>query len=159
LSAGAFDITKVRTYSSDELKNKTLVLVKPDAFSRKLAGEIIGRFEAKGFGLLEVKKLKLTKEQAEDFYSVHSGKPFYEKLVSSISAGPIMALVLEVPVSRDTKGKTAVEIVRLMVGSTNPSEAAPGTLRGDFGLDITDNVVHASDSIESFVRESKVIFR
>jgi nucleoside-diphosphate kinase len=90
---------------------------------------------------------------------MHRGKPFYEKLVSSISAGPIMALVLEVPASRDTKGKTAVEIVRVMVGSTNPSEAAPGTLRGDFGLDITDNVVHASDSIESFVRESKVIFR
>ena len=159
MSAGAFDITKVGTYSSDELKNKTLVLVKPDAFARKLAGEIIGRFEAKGFSLLQVKKLKLTKEQAEDFYSVHRGKPFYEKLVGSISAGPIVALLLEVPASRDTKGKTAVEIVRLMVGSTNPSEAAPGTLRGDFGLDITDNVVHASDSVESFVRESKVIFR
>jgi len=154
----AFDITEVGKYTPDELKNKTLVLVKPDAFARKLAGEVIGRFEAKGFGLLEVKKLRLTKAQAEDFYSVHKGKPFYEKLVASISAGPLVALVLEVPANRDTKGKTAVEVVRLMVGSTNPSEAAPGTLRGDFGLDITDNVVHASDSAESFVRESKVIF-
>ncbi|MGA1975031.1 MAG: nucleoside-diphosphate kinase [Conexivisphaerales archaeon] len=141
------------------MKNKTLVLVKPDAFARKLTGEVISRFEAKGFNLLEVRKLRMTKGQAEEFYSVHKGKPFYEKLVSSISAGPIVALVLEIPTSRDTKGRTAVEVVRLMVGATNPSEAAPGTLRGDLGMDITDNVVHASDSVESFVRESGVIFK
>jgi nucleoside-diphosphate kinase len=154
----AFDVKKIDSYPSEELKNKTLVLVKPDAFSRKLVGEVVARFERKGFSLLEVLKLRMTKEKAEEFYSVHRGKPFFDRLVASISAGPIVALVLEVPANRDTKGRGAVEVVRLMVGATNPSEAAPGTLRGDFGLDITDNVVHASDSVESFVREARVIF-
>jgi nucleoside-diphosphate kinase len=159
LSSRAFDVTKLDSYTSDELKDKTLVLVKPEAFARKLSGSVIGRFEDKGFELLEVKKLKLTKRDAEEFYSVHRGKPFYDKLVASISAGPIMALVLEIPPTKDTKGKTAFEVVRLMVGATNPSEAAPGTIRGDFGLDITNNIVHASDSVESFVREAKVVFK
>jgi len=159
LSSGAFDVRKAESYSADELKNKTLVLVKPEAFARKLSGSIIGRFEEKGFDLLEVKKLRLTKPEAEEFYLVHKGKPFYDKLVASISAGPIVALVLEIPKTRDTKGKTAVEVVRLMVGATNPSEASPGTIRGDYGLDITENVVHASDSAESFAREAKVIFK
>jgi nucleoside-diphosphate kinase len=156
--APAFDISDVDRYPKEQLNDKTLVLVKPDAFARKLAGEVISRFEKKGFELLEVRSLRLTRAKAEEFYSVHEGKPFYEKLVKSISSGPIVALVLQVPQSRDTKGKTAVEIVRLMIGSTNPAEAAPGTVRGDLGLDITDNVVHASDSVESFVREAKVIF-
>lgn len=158
MSPPAFDATKVERYSAEELKSKTLVLVKPDAFARRLTGEVIRRFEAKGFDLLEVKRLQLAKGQAEEFYSVHRGKPFYDKLVGSISSGPIVALVLGIPSNRDTKGRTAVEVVRLMIGGTNPSEAAPGTIRGDLGLDITDNVVHASDSIESFVRETKVIF-
>jgi nucleoside-diphosphate kinase len=159
LSPSAFDIKKADSYSPGELNNRTLVLIKPEAFARKLSGSIIGRFEGKGFDLLEVKRLRLTKAEAEEFYSVHRGKPFYEKLVASISAGPIIALVLEIPHTRDTKGKTAVEVVRLMVGATNPSDAIPGTIRGDFGLDITENVVHASDSAESFVREAKVIFK
>jgi nucleoside-diphosphate kinase len=157
--SSVFDIRKVDSYKSEELKDKTLVLVKPEAFARKLSGKIIDRFEEKGFDLLELKKLRLTKVEAEEFYSVHRGKPFYEKLVASISAGPILALVLEIPHAKDTKGTTAVQVVRLMVGATNPSEAAPGTIRGDFGLDITENVIHASDSIESFVREAKVIFK
>jgi len=157
--SSTFDIKKLDSYSSDELRGKTLVLVKPEAFARKLTGKVISRFEEKGFNLLEMKELKMTKTTAEEFYSVHRGKPFYDKLVASISAGPLVALILEVPSNRDTRGKTAVEIVRLMIGATNPSEASPGTLRGDFGLDITENVVHASDSAESFVREAKVIFR
>ncbi len=156
--SSSFDIKKIDSYPLDELKNKTLVLVKPEAFARKLTGKVISRFEEKGFNLLEVKGLRLSRAGAEEFYSVHEGKPFYEKLVTSISAGPLVALVLEVPANRDTRGKSAVEVVRLMVGATNPAEAAPGTLRGDFGLDITENVVHASDSAESFVREAKVIF-
>jgi nucleoside-diphosphate kinase len=153
-----FNPKDVHSYPPEALKDKTLVVVKPDAFRRRLVGEVIRRFEAKGMDVLELKKVTLTRSQAEEFYSVHSGKPFFEKLVSSISSGPVVAMVLQVPPERDTRGKTAVEVVRLMIGATNPAEASPGSIRGDLGIDITDNVVHASDSVESFVKEVSVVF-
>jgi len=129
---------------------KTLVLVKPDGVRRGLIGEVISRFERKGLRIRALKMLWMTREQAEEFYSVHREKPFYNDLVEFITSGPIVAMVLE--------GDEAISVVRLMIGATDGRKAAPGTIRGDFALSIQDNVVHASDSKESFEREFKVVF-
>jgi len=129
---------------------KTLVLVKPDGVRRGLIGEVISRFERKGLRIRALKMLWMTREQAEEFYSVHKDKPFYNDLVEFITSGPIVAMVLE--------GDEAINVVRLMIGATDGRKAAPGTIRGDFALSIQDNVVHASDSRESFEREFKVVF-
>jgi len=129
---------------------KTLVLVKPDGVRRGLIGEVISRFERKGLRIRALKMLWMTREQAEEFYSVHRDKPFYNDLVEFITSGPIVAMVLE--------GDEAISVVRLMIGATDGRKAAPGTIRGDFALSIQDNVVHASDSKESFEREFKVVF-
>jgi nucleoside-diphosphate kinase len=130
---------------------RTLVLVKPDGVRRGLIGEVISRFERKGFKIVALKMLKMSREMAEEFYSVHRGKHFFEELVEFITSGPIVAMVLE--------GESAIDVVRLMIGATDGRKAAPGTIRGDFSLDIMMNIVHASDSKESFEREFKVIFR
>ncbi len=129
---------------------KTLVLVKPDGVRRGLIGEVISRFERKGLKIRALKMIWLSRERAEEFYSVHRNKPFFNDLVEFITSGPIVAMVLE--------GDEAINVVRLMIGSTDGRKAAPGTIRGDFALSIQDNVVHASDSEESFEREFKVIF-
>lgn len=129
---------------------KTLIVVKPDGFKRQLTGRILARFEEKGFSIKNLKSYNFTKEKAQEFYSVHKDKPFFGELVSFISSGTVVACILE--------GNNAVNTVRLMVGATKSSEAAPGTIRGDFGLGFTDNIIHASDSPESFTKESKVIF-
>jgi nucleoside-diphosphate kinase len=129
---------------------KTLIVVKPDGFKRQLIGRILARFEQKGFQIKNLKSYNFTKEKAQEFYSVHKDKPFFGELVSFISSGTVVACILE--------GNNAVNTVRLMVGATKSSEAAPGTIRGDFGLGFTDNIIHASDSPESFTKESKVIF-
>ena len=129
---------------------RTLIVIKPDAVQRKLVGKILSRFEDKTFTILKMKMLTLTREQAEEFYSPHRGQPFFSSLVKFISSGPVVAAVLE--------GSVAVDVVRLMIGSTKSYEAAAGTIRGDFGLGLKDNVIHASDSPESFERESKLIF-
>ncbi len=128
---------------------RTLVVIKPDAVKRKLAGKIISRFEEKGFTLEILKSYTFTKEKAQEFYSAHSDKPFFNELVS-ITSGPTMALILD--------GNRAISAVRIMIGSTKSYEAAPGTIRGDLALNITDNIVHASDSYESFIKEAGVIF-
>lgn len=130
---------------------RTLVLVKPDGVRRRLVGEIIGRFERKGLKIRALKMLWMTREQAEEFYSVHKGKHFYNDLVDFITSGPIVAMVLE--------GDSAIEVVRLMIGATDGRRAQPGTIRGDYALSIQENVVHASDSPESFEREFRVVFR
>jgi nucleoside-diphosphate kinase len=130
---------------------RTLVLVKPDGVRRGLVGEIISRFERKGFKIKALKMLWMTREQAEEFYKVHKGKPFFEELVEFITSGPIVAMVLE--------GDSAISVVRLMIGATDGRKAAPGTIRGDFALSIGENVVHASDSPESFEHEFRVVFR
>ncbi|OLC82534.1 MAG: nucleoside-diphosphate kinase [Thaumarchaeota archaeon 13_1_40CM_3_50_5] len=129
---------------------QTLIVVKPDGFKRHLTGKILARFEEKGFEIKNLKLYNFTKEKAREFYSVHRDKPFFGELVSFISSGMVVACILE--------GNNAVNTVRLMTGATKSFEAAPGTIRGDFGLGLTDNIIHASDSAESFIKESRVIF-
>ena len=130
--------------------DQTLIVIEPDGFRRKLTGKILARFEEKGFHLRDLKLYNFTKEKAQEFYSVHKDKPFFGELLSFIMSGTVVACILE--------GSNAVNTVRLMIGSTKSFEAAPGTIRGDFGLGFTDNIIHASDSPESFIKESRVIF-
>jgi nucleoside-diphosphate kinase len=129
---------------------ETLIVVKPDGVRRGLVGEIIGRFERKGFVVERLQMLTMSKPQAEEFYSVHREKPFFGELVNFITSGPVVGVVLS--------GRDAVATVRRMVGATKSWEAAAGTIRGDFGLGLTDNTIHASDSAESFTKESGVFF-
>jgi nucleoside-diphosphate kinase len=129
---------------------ETLIVIKPDGFKRNLTGKILSRLEDKGFKIKDLKLFNFTKEQAEDFYSSHMEKPFFNELVSFILSGPVVACIID--------GNNAINTVRLLIGSTKSFEAAPGTIRGDFGLGITDNIIHASDSSESFIKESTVIF-
>jgi nucleoside-diphosphate kinase len=129
---------------------RTLIVIKPDGVSRGFVGEIISRFERKGFKLAKLRLLKFDTPLARDFYSPHLGKPFFPDLESFISSGNAVAAVLE--------GNNAVDVVRRMIGVTKSFEAASGTIRGDLGLGYTDNVIHASDSAESFARESKILF-
>lgn len=128
---------------------RTLVLIKPDAVERRLVGHIISRIENKGLCILAVKMLRMDRGLAERFYDVHKGKPFYEPLVEFMTSGPVVALVVE--------GKRAIEVVRQMLGATDAAAAAPGTIRGDLALSNRYNLVHASDSEESFRREFEVI--
>lgn len=129
---------------------QTLIVVKPDGFKRGLTGKVLARFEEKGFAIKNLRYYNFTKEKAQEFYSVHKDKPFFGELVSFITSGPVVACILE--------GNNAVATTRIMMGSTKSFEAAPGTIRGDFGLGFTDNIIHASDSSESFIKESRVIF-
>ena len=133
------------------MNEQTLIVVKPDAFERKLTGTILSRFELKGFLIKELKSYIFTKEKAEEFYSAHKDKPFFNELVSFISSSTVVACILE--------GENAINIARLMIGSTRSFEAQPGTIRGDYGIGITKNIIHASDSYESFIKESTVIFK
>lgn len=129
---------------------QTLIVVKPDGFRRGLTGKVLARFERKGFVIKNLRYYSFTKEKAQEFYSVHKDKPFFGELVSFITSGPVVACILE--------GNNAVATTRIMIGATKSFEAAPGTIRGDFGLGFTDNIIHASDSSESFINESRVIF-
>jgi nucleoside-diphosphate kinase len=124
---------------------RTLVLVKPDAMRRALAGEIVARLERRGLALREAKLLTVDRSLAEEHYAEHAEKPFFGELVEFITSGPTLALVLE--------GEGAITVVRTTMGATNPAEAAPGTIRGDFALSMPDNLVHGSDSAESAERE------
>ncbi|HEX6645652.1 MAG TPA: nucleoside-diphosphate kinase [Nitrososphaeraceae archaeon] len=133
------------------MSEQTLIIIKPDAFQRKLTGTILSRFDNKGFLIKELKSYIFTKEKAEEFYSDHKNKPFFSELVSFISSSTVVVCILE--------GENAINIVRQMIGSTRSFEAQPGTIRGDYGLGITNNIIHASDSYESFIKESKVIFK
>ena len=128
---------------------QTLIVIKPDGFKRQLTGKILDRFEEKGFRIKNLKSYNFTKGNAEEFYSIHKEKSFFNELVSFISSGTVVVCVLE--------GENAINTVRIMIGSTKSFEAAPGTIRGDFGLGFTDNIIHASDSYESFIKESRVI--
>jgi len=133
-----------------ENKNKlqsneeTLIVIKPDGFKRGLTGK------DKGFQIKKIKSFQFEKMEAEEFYNIHRDKPFFNELVSFITSGMVVACIIE--------GNNAVATTRLMIGSTKSSEAGAGTVRGDFGLGLTDNIIHASDSAESFIKESKVIF-
>jgi nucleoside-diphosphate kinase len=129
---------------------RTLIVIKPDGVARSLAGEIISRFERKGFKIVALRMLRFDKGLAKDFYSPHVGKPFFPELQDFITSGPVIAAVLE--------GSNAVDVVRRMIGVTKSFEAAAGTVRGDLSLGYTDNVIHASDSQDSYERESKIVF-
>ncbi|NHW23581.1 MAG: nucleoside-diphosphate kinase [Archaeoglobales archaeon] len=130
---------------------RTFVMVKPDGVQRGLVGEIISRLERKGLKIVAMKMLRISKELAQEHYAEHRAKPFFSSLVGYITSAPVVAMVVE--------GKNAVKVVRKLVGATNPSEAEPGTIRGDFGLDLGRNVVHASDSVMSADREIRLFFR
>jgi len=129
---------------------RTLVLIKPDAMHRGLAGEILRRFEARGLELKEAKLVTVDRALAGEHYAEHAEKPFYEELVEFITSGPTMALVLE--------GEGAIATVRSTMGATNPADAGPGTIRGDLALSMPDNLVHGSDSPESAAREIALWF-
>jgi nucleoside-diphosphate kinase len=131
-------------------REQTLIVIKPDGIRRRLIGKIISRFEDKGFEVKDLRFFMFSPKKADEFYSVHKEKPFFEELVSFISSAPVVACVLE--------GDNAITTVRQLTGATRSFEAAAGTIRGDYGLGVTENVIHASDSAESFIKESRVIF-
>jgi nucleoside-diphosphate kinase len=130
--------------------DRTLILVKPDAFERALTGEVIARFERKGLRIVAMKHMSVERGMAEEHYAEHSERPFFGELVEFITGGPLVALVLE--------GYEAVTAARQVIGATNPLEAAPGSIRGDYGLEVQTNLVHGSDSPESAVRETTLFF-
>jgi len=132
------------------LTEQTLVIVKPDAVKRNLAEEILSRFKKKGFRISKLKTFNFTVEMAEQFYSVHSSKSFFGELVSFITSGTVTAAIIE--------GDNVIGITREIIGKTNPKEASAGTIRGDFGIGILENSIHASDSKESFDKEVNIIF-
>jgi nucleoside-diphosphate kinase len=130
--------------------DRTLILVKPDAFARSLTGEIIARFERKGLRIVALRHMTVPVELAEQHYAEHASKPFFGELVQFITSGPIVAMVLE--------GVDAVKAARQAIGATNPLDAAPGSIRGDFAIEMGQNMVHGSDSAESAAREAALFF-
>jgi nucleoside-diphosphate kinase len=130
--------------------DRTLILVKPDAFARGLSGEIIARFERKGLRIVALRSMTMTRELAERHYAEHAERPFFGELVQFITSGPLVAMVLE--------GTEAVVAARQVIGATNPLEAAPGSIRGDFAIETGANMVHGSDSPESAAREAALFF-
>ncbi len=129
---------------------RTLILVKPDAFARNLTGEIIARFERKGLRLAALKQMTMTRELAQEHYAEHDGKPFFGELVEFITSGPLVAMVLE--------GDHAIEAARQVIGATNPLQANTGSIRGDYALEVGQNMVHGSDAPESAAREVGLFF-
>jgi nucleoside-diphosphate kinase len=129
---------------------RTLILVKPDAFERGLTGEILARFERKGLRIVAMKHMTVEKDLAEEHYAEHRERPFFGDLVEFITGGPLIALVLE--------GYEAIKAARQVIGATNPLEAAPGSIRGDYALEVQTNMVHGSDAPESAAREIGLFF-
>ena len=130
--------------------SRTLILVKPDAFARGLTGEILARFERKGLKIAALKLVTTSRETAETHYAEHAERPFFGELVDFITSGPLLAMVLE--------GPEAIAAARQVIGATNPLEAAPGSIRGDFAIAVGQNLVHGSDSDESAAREIGIWF-
>jgi len=130
--------------------DRTLILVKPDAFARGLTGEIVARFERKGLTIVAMRHMTVTRELAERHYAEHAERPFFGELVDFITSGPIVAMVLE--------GVDAVRAARQVIGATNPLEAATGSIRGDYAIEMGQNMVHGSDSPESAAREAELFF-
>jgi nucleoside-diphosphate kinase len=135
---------------AEQAVEQTLILVKPDAFARGLTGEILARFERKGLRIRELKKMTVGSELAERHYAEHAERPFFGELVQFITSGPIVAMVLE--------GQDAVAAARQVIGATNPLDAATGSIRGDFAIEVGQNMVHGSDSAESAAREVALFF-
>lgn len=132
------------------MTEQTLIVLKPDSVERNLIGEILSRFEKSNFKIVKLQKMNYTKEMAEEFYSAHKEKPFFGELTSYITSGPVVAAVLE--------GENVISKTREINGATDPKKAEKGSIRGDFGIDITKNTIHASDSQQSFEKEVKVVF-
>ena len=132
------------------MEERTLIILKPDAVKRRLIGRVLGRFEDRGLNLIALKLFRLSEVDAREFYSIHADKHFFNELIAFITSDPVVAGIVE--------GRDAVNVVRMMIGNTNSPKAEPGTVRGDFGLGTTDNIIHASDSPDSFEKESKLIF-
>jgi nucleoside-diphosphate kinase len=130
---------------------QTLVLLKPDCIQRRLAGELIGRFERKGLCLVAMKLVQVSRDLAEKHYAVHKGKPFYDSLVQFVTSGPTLAMVWE--------GREAVTAVRNIMGATDGVKAPPGTIRGDFAISVQNNLIHGSDSLENAEAEIKLWFK
>jgi nucleoside-diphosphate kinase len=130
--------------------DRTLILVKPDAFARGLTGEIIARFERKGLRIVALRHMQVTEDLARRHYAEHEGKPFFGDLVDFITSAPLVAMILE--------GQEAVRAARQVIGATDPLEAAPGSIRGDFALEVGQNMVHGSDSAQSAQREADLFF-
>ena len=130
--------------------DRTLILVKPDAFARGLTGEITARFERKGLKIVALQHMTMSEDVAKRHYAEHEGKPFFGELVEFIISEPLVAMVLE--------GEQAVTAARQVIGATNPLEAAPGSIRGDFAIAVGQNMVHGSDSVESGQREAALFF-
>ena len=130
--------------------DRTLILCKPDAVERGLVGEIVGRIERKGLKIVALEQRTLDAGTAKQHYAEHDGKPFFDDLVAFITRSPLVAMVVE--------GPDAWKVLRLMMGTTNPREAAPGTIRGDFAVELTENLVHGSDGSESAAREVALFF-
>ena len=128
----------------------TLIILKPDAVQRKLVGELVGRFEAKGLSLSQMKLMTIGRDLAETHYGEHEGKPFYEDLVGFITGGPVVVMAL--------RGPEAIKVARTLMGATKFTDAVPGTIRGDYAHDLTANLVHGSDSPESAAREVELFF-
>jgi len=131
-------------------RETTLVLVKPDGMARGLAGEIIARFERRGLELRSARLLRVSKALARTHYGEHRGKPFFDGLVDFITSGPVLALAVS--------GESAISVVRTIMGATDPLDSAPGTIRGDFALELSENIVHGSDSKGSARRELALFF-
>ncbi|AVM24410.1 MULTISPECIES: nucleoside-diphosphate kinase [Bacillus] len=131
--------------------DKTFLMVKPDGVERQLIGEIVSRFEKKGLQLVGAKLMSIPKEVAETHYGEHKEKPFFGELVDFITSGPVFAMVWQ--------GEQVVDVTRQMIGKTNPKEALPGTIRGDYGLTVGKNIIHGSDSPESAEREINLFFK
>lgn len=129
---------------------RTFVLIKPDGVQRGLVGEIVGRFEGKGLKVVAAKMVQVSAELAEEYYTEHVGKGFFSSLIEYVTSGPTFAMVLE--------GEGGVAAVRALIGATDPAKAEPGTIRGDFGLDISRNLIHGADSFESAKREISLFF-
>ncbi|ABS59909.1 nucleoside-diphosphate kinase [Fervidobacterium nodosum] len=129
---------------------RTFVILKPNAVRRGLVGEILKRFEQRGIKIVGLKFLKMTREQAEKLYEPHKGKQFYDELLEFMLSGPIVAVILEAP--------RCLELVRHIVGATDPLKAEAGSIRGEFALTVTKNLIHASDSTDNFIRESSIFF-
>ena len=133
------------------MRQRSLIILKPDSYQRKLIGTLLARIEQKGFKLAGMKLMVITKDLAEQHYAVHQGKPFYDDLISYITSGPVVVVAVE--------GESAISVMRKVVGATAGFDAQPGTIRGDFSISVRYNIIHASDSEESAERELKIFFK
>lgn len=138
-------------WSGDWMMDKTFLMVKPDGVQRQIIGDVVNRFERKGLQLVAAKLMMVSVELAEKHYGEHKGKPFYEDLLKFITSGPVFAMVWQ--------GENVVEITRKLIGKTNPMDAEPGTIRGDYCLYVSKNIIHGSDSLESAKREIALFFQ